>query len=104
MIDVEAAGVYGAASIQGEYVWNEVEQLHGGSLSLDGYYAQASYFLTGEHRAYKLGEGVFDRLFLILTSWEKIKVSERGKWLLVSPVWISRILPVKPAWMILPPA
>ena len=27
-----------------------------------GYYAQAGYFLTGEHRRYKLGSGTFDKV------------------------------------------
>lgn len=59
---LEAALVYGPFSVQGEYVLDEVESTFGGDLTFDGYYVQASYFLTGEHRPYKNATGVFDRV------------------------------------------
>jgi phosphate-selective porin OprO/OprP len=59
---VEAALVYGPFSLQGEYTLDEIETTFGGDLSFGGYYVQASYFITGEHRPYKNATGVFDRV------------------------------------------
>ena len=65
--DVELAGletawVSGPLSLQGEYVYSDVDRTSGGSsVEFDGYYAQVSYFLTGEHRKYKKSSGVFTR-------------------------------------------
>ncbi len=58
----ELAAVYGPFSVQGEYIRSDVDTTFGGSLSVDGYYAQASYFLTGEHRPYRNTSGLFDRV------------------------------------------
>ena len=70
VIDPEIALVYGPFSVQGEYTWSRVNDValpspgtsssgpnwvltnHGANFS--GWYAQASYFLTGEHRPYYL--------------------------------------------------
>jgi phosphate-selective porin OprO/OprP len=60
MFGVEAAGVYGPASLQGEYVTMDVGR--SGALSdldFDGYYIEGSYFLTGESRPYDLPSGSF---------------------------------------------
>lgn len=59
---VEAAGVLGPFSVQGEYMRNFIDSDATNDPSLWGYYAFASFFLTGEHRTYKLGEGRFDRV------------------------------------------
>ncbi len=59
---VEAALVYGAFSLQGEYMGANVATPDGSDPSFSGYYAYASYFLTGEHRAYKNSTGTFDRV------------------------------------------
>ncbi len=57
--NVEFAAVYGPASLQGEYVYSFVDGQGSQDPGFDGYYIYASYFLTGEHRPYKLDEGVF---------------------------------------------
>ncbi len=56
----EFAGVYGPFSVQGEYIRTDVDRDLGGNLSFDGYYAYASWFLTGESRVYRGDKGVFD--------------------------------------------
>jgi phosphate-selective porin OprO/OprP len=51
---VEAAGVMGSLSVQGEYKLSQIltdEMV----FNVNAYYAFVSYFLTGEHRAYKNG-------------------------------------------------
>jgi len=59
---LEAAWVHGPFSLQGEYISAEVDRNPAGSVDVDGFYVQASYFLTGEHRPYKTSEGAFSRL------------------------------------------
>jgi phosphate-selective porin OprO/OprP len=61
-IGVEAAAVFGPFSVQGEYMRNFVDSDAGNDPEFSGYYVFASYFLTGEHRNYKLGEAKFDRV------------------------------------------
>jgi phosphate-selective porin OprO/OprP len=56
----ELAVVYGPLSFQGEYIRTEVDRDLGGDLDFDGYYAYASWFLTGESRNYRPGKGIFD--------------------------------------------
>jgi phosphate-selective porin OprO/OprP len=58
---LEAAWVKGALSLQGEYMMADADRLGGSNVKFDGYYIQASYFLTGEHRSYKTSEGAFSR-------------------------------------------
>ncbi len=59
---IEAALVHGPFSLQGEYMGANVDTPDGSDPSFSGYYASASYFLTGEHRAYKNSSGTFDRV------------------------------------------
>ncbi len=59
---IEAALVHGPLSIQGEYMGTQVDALSGPDPEFSGYYAYVSYFLTGEHRAYKNSTGAFDRV------------------------------------------
>lgn len=60
---LEGAVVLGSFSVQGEYTQNEVE-VASGIANVDptynGWYADASWFLTGESRPYK--DGVFGRI------------------------------------------
>ena len=60
LLGLEAACVSGPLSIQGEYIFANADVAS--SANFKGYYAQASYFLTGEHRIYKPSEGAFSRV------------------------------------------
>jgi len=62
VLGVEAAWVHGPFSLQGEYFHAFVNRHYGHDLEFNGLYAQASYFLTGEHRPYKKGSGVFNAI------------------------------------------
>lgn len=63
VLNGEAAYVHGPFSLQGEYTHSEVGRPSGMSdVDFSGYYVQGSYFLTGEHRRYKAGSGVFDKI------------------------------------------
>jgi len=57
--NAEAAFVYGPFSLQGEYMASEVDYGLGGDADYDGYYVQASYVLTGEHRPYDTASAAF---------------------------------------------
>ncbi|MBI2424094.1 MAG: porin [Candidatus Hydrogenedentes bacterium] len=60
---LESAFVYGPFSMQGEYLFVDVDRDGGaGSVDFDGWYLQASYFLTGEHMAYKTDAANFDKI------------------------------------------
>tara|TARA_R100001591_G_scaffold19480_9_gene26619 strand:- start:28248 stop:29609 length:1362 start_codon:yes stop_codon:yes gene_type:complete len=56
---LEFATVYGPFSVQSEYIQTKLKRDGASDLDFDGWYAYASYFLTGESRAYK--NGIFDR-------------------------------------------
>jgi phosphate-selective porin OprO/OprP len=60
---LEFASVLGPASLQGEYIWADISR-EGLNPDLDfsGWYAYASWFLTGESRVYKAKKGKFDRI------------------------------------------
>lgn len=62
LLGAEAAWVRGPFSVQGEYVGAFADAPSGSNPDLWGAYVYASWFLTGEHRPYKTGEGAFDRL------------------------------------------
>jgi len=59
---VELAGVYGPFSLQGEYFHNVISRESNPDVDLSGWYAQTSYFLTGESRPYSHKKGVFGRV------------------------------------------
>jgi len=63
LLGLEAAAVLGQFSIQGEYTHvDDIENILVGRRQFYGYYVQASYFLTGENRAYKQSGGVWDNI------------------------------------------
>lgn len=62
LVGGEAAWVRGSLSLQGEYVRAFVDRADGTSPSFYGGYAQASFFLTGEHRRYRQSGAYFDRV------------------------------------------
>ncbi len=60
---VELAGVYDSLAVQSEYYNANVDLAAGGNdPSFDGWYAQASYLLTGESRPYSAKTGHFGRI------------------------------------------
>lgn len=58
----ETALVYGPFSAQAEYIQANVSGKGYNDEMLNGYYGYASYFLTGESRAYKASTGAWDRI------------------------------------------
>lgn len=58
----EAALVRGPFSMQGEYFVAGIGTTFHGSRTFRGYYGQASYFFTGEHRRYRTSAGAFDSI------------------------------------------
>jgi phosphate-selective porin OprO/OprP len=58
----ETALVYGPFSAQAEYIQANVSGRGYNDEMLNGYYGYASYFLTGESRAYKASTGAWDRI------------------------------------------
>jgi phosphate-selective porin OprO/OprP len=57
---LELAGVYNGLSFQSEYILSDVDTSFGGNVDFDGWYAQAGYLFTGEHRPYRNDSGRFD--------------------------------------------
>jgi len=64
LVGPELAMVWGPLSLQGEYVHSFADAAGADDPDFYGYYLFASWFFTGEHRAYKLGEagGEFARV------------------------------------------
>jgi phosphate-selective porin OprO/OprP len=61
--NVELAAVWEAISVQAEYTLGNVTRGNGLSdANLDGYYIEASWFITGEHRNYKKRSAVFSKV------------------------------------------
>lgn len=67
-VNPEMALIYGPASLQGEYFWTSIARTQPNgtttspSVDVSGWYAQASYFLTGESRNYNPKIAKFDRI------------------------------------------
>jgi len=59
LYNLQSAVVLGPLSFQAEWDATRVEQIGGGPVVLSGWYVQASYFLTGEHRNYNREVGTF---------------------------------------------
>ena len=62
LFDPEFALIMGPLSLQSEYAFAMVDQIGGPPLFFNGYMAQLSYFLTGEHRPYDRERGIHKRL------------------------------------------
>jgi phosphate-selective porin OprO/OprP len=60
--EVEFAWSLGSLYLQSEYFWIPVGQIDAPSLLFTGWYAQAGYFLTGEHRPFRRETATFDRV------------------------------------------
>ena len=63
LFDPEFALILGPLSLQSEYAFAVVDQIGGPNLFFNGYMAQVSYFLTGEHRPYDRKQGIHSRLY-----------------------------------------
>jgi phosphate-selective porin OprO/OprP len=62
-LGVEAAGVYGPFSLQGEYIRTSLDRDTGApDLDFDGYYVYGSWLVTGESRSYRHKIGEFGRI------------------------------------------
>lgn len=62
-VGLEAAAVRGPLTLQSEYVLTKVNRSGVlADLDFDAFYVQASWFLTGESRPYRVADGVFDRI------------------------------------------
>ncbi|MCC6820534.1 MAG: hypothetical protein IT579_07370, partial [Verrucomicrobia subdivision 3 bacterium] len=59
---VEAAWVNGPLTVQGEFIRSGIGEDGAGELFFSGYYASASWYLTGESRPYNPATGAFQRL------------------------------------------
>jgi phosphate-selective porin OprO/OprP len=62
LLGTEAALVVNRASLQSEYVHVFVNRPDANRANFSSFYLQGSYFLTGEHRVYEAGEGLFGRV------------------------------------------
>ncbi len=92
---LEAAGVFGPFAIQAEYSaidYDKGDELVAGTglnangdpvadVDVEGYYVQASYFLTGEQRSYKPDLGRFDKVKPkgLLGAWQLVAQYEDGE-------------------------
>lgn len=66
ILGAELSAVFGPFSFQAEYAGTTVNELNletgkVDAISVPGYYAYVSYFLTGDHRSYKNSYGTFGR-------------------------------------------
>ncbi|MBC2763924.1 MAG: porin [ANME-2 cluster archaeon] len=60
---LEASGVLGPFSLQGEYIYTNIGRDNGSEdVDFDGWYVYGSWFLTGESRHYKFKKGAFGRV------------------------------------------
>jgi len=62
LLALEAAVNFGSFHAQGEFMTADADASALGDPSFDGFYVQAGYFLTGEHRPYSLKQAGFGRL------------------------------------------
>ena len=63
LLGLEGSLVLGPFALQGEYIAAMTTAGAGGEdHTFDGFYVQGSYWLTGEHRNFKIAEGVYDRV------------------------------------------
>ena len=67
---VEAAGSFGPAFFQGEYVQSKFEQPFLADQDVNSWYLQGSWILNGGHKPYKAATGVFG----------SPKVGDKGLW------------------------
>ncbi|MFC1680762.1 OprO/OprP family phosphate-selective porin [Pseudomonadota bacterium] len=61
-VGLEAAALKGPFSVQSEYIRTDLERGERPELNFEGWYAYASWVLTGESREYDVGNGRFRRI------------------------------------------
>jgi phosphate-selective porin OprO/OprP len=81
-LNLQFATVRGPFSTQAEWFGDFIQQTDAGMVFLHGFYFDASYFLTGEHRGYDLGRGAFDKVTVLrpLIKSPGCHVSGWGAW------------------------
>lgn len=62
LYNLQAAAVFGPFSVQGEWFATVIQQTNAGTVFLHGFYVDASYFLTGEHRGYDRTDAAFSQV------------------------------------------
>jgi phosphate-selective porin OprO/OprP len=62
LLGLEGAFVFGPASVQAEWIRSDVNADASANPDFHGWYAYASWFITGDHRVYKPAEGAFDKV------------------------------------------
>ncbi len=62
LLGAEVAGVFNRFWFAGEYIQTDIDSPEFGDPTFDGYYAQAGFFLTDDHRRFKTSTGAFNRL------------------------------------------
>jgi len=85
LVGTEAALVLGPLLLQSEYIGSYVSDsaVGGtdlGTVSVNGYYVEALYFLTGEHRAYDHERGAFGRVVPYENAFWVRGCRGRGAW------------------------
>ncbi|MFO0798507.1 MAG: porin [Gemmataceae bacterium] len=79
LYNLQAAGVWGPFSLQGEWSAAAVQQIGAGQIFVHGSYLAASFFPTGEHRGYNRTRGSFDQV-AVRRPLIKSRTDPRGGW------------------------
>jgi phosphate-selective porin OprO/OprP len=79
LFDPEFALILGPLSLQSEYAFAFVDQIGGPPLFFNGYMAQLSWFLTGEHRPYDRQQGIHGRM-KVLDEFHRVREGGRVRW------------------------
>jgi len=79
LFDPEFALILGPLSLQSEYAFAFVDQIGGPPLFFNGYMAQLSWFLTGEHRPYDRKQGIHTRLE-VCDEFYRVREGGRVRW------------------------
>jgi phosphate-selective porin OprO and OprP len=82
--NAETAVVWGSLSVQAEYFQAHTNTTVGADKVYDGWYVEASYFLTGEHRGYRREAKAFNRIKVHENAWW---VDTPGGWCFGRGAW-----------------
>ncbi len=77
LLGLEAAYAYGSFTLQSEYHWASADTDDFGAESFDHYYVQASYFLTGENRAYNRRSGSFSNRVVPFENFFRVRTEDQ---------------------------